>query len=61
MTIKLVFAASPKHTAVGSYSKDGLDQNQEMCLNVFRGEAANTNFIVIGLNRQGLKLNIYCT
>jgi hypothetical protein len=34
-TIKLVFAASPKHTAVGSYSKDWLDQNQEMCLNVF--------------------------
>jgi hypothetical protein len=23
-------------------------------------EAANTNFIVFGLNRQGLKLNIYC-
>jgi hypothetical protein len=25
------------------------------------GEAANTNFIVFGLNRQGLKLTIYCT
>ena len=34
-TIKLVFAASPKQTAVGSYSKDWLDQNQEMCLIVF--------------------------